>query len=67
MGRAMQVSDHVDIALDAESTIWRQVSDPAQMPRWSPENTGATVPEERRQCGLVRPSRAPTSAVVPGG
>ncbi|MGO1439964.1 MAG: SRPBCC family protein [Brevibacterium yomogidense] len=47
MGRAMQVSDHVDIALDAES-IWRQVADPAQMPRWSPENTGATVPEEHR-------------------
>ncbi|GAA1913227.1 SRPBCC family protein [Nocardioides hwasunensis] len=23
-------------------TIWTQVADPTQMPRWSPENTGAT-------------------------
>ena len=47
MGRAMQVSDHVDIALDAECDL-EAGPDPAQMPRWSPENTGATVPEEHR-------------------
>jgi len=26
-------------------TIYRLVADPSQMPRWSPENTGAEVPE----------------------
>lgn len=43
MGREMQVSDTVVIDADAE-TIWAQVADPAQMPRWSRENTGATTP-----------------------
>lgn len=43
MKRTMQVSDSVDIKVDAE-TIWTQLADPAQMPRWSPENTGATTP-----------------------
>jgi uncharacterized protein YndB with AHSA1/START domain len=41
--RAMTVSDSVVIAADALA-IYRAVADPSQMPRWSPENTGATVP-----------------------
>lgn len=40
MPRTMQVSDSVLIAADAH-TIWEQVADPTQMPRWSRENTGA--------------------------
>lgn len=43
MKRVMRVSDSVVISSDAE-TIWRQIADPAQMPRWSPENIGATTP-----------------------
>lgn len=43
MKRTMQVSDSVVINVDA-GTIWTQLADPAQMPRWSPENTGATTP-----------------------
>lgn len=42
MGRDMQVSDSVVIDVDAR-TIYDQVADPTQMPRWSPENTGATT------------------------
>lgn len=42
MGRPMTVSDSIDIAV-APETLWAQVADPAQMPRWSPENTGAPV------------------------
>lgn len=42
MGRDMQVSDSVVIETDAQ-TIYDQVADPTQMPRWSPENTGATT------------------------
>ncbi len=42
MGRDMQVSDSVVIEVDAR-TIYDQVADPTQMPRWSPENTGATT------------------------
>ena len=42
MPRDMQVSDSVIIATDA-LTIYDQVADPTQMPRWSPENTGATT------------------------
>ncbi len=42
MGRDMQVSDSVVIELDAE-TIYALVADPTQMPRWSPENTGAST------------------------
>lgn len=37
------MSDSVDVAADA-LVIWTQVADPSQMPRWSPENTGATTP-----------------------
>lgn len=47
MKRTMQVSDSVVINVDAE-TIWTQLADPAQMPRWSPENTGATTPATGR-------------------
>ena len=43
MGRTMTVQDSVVIAADP-LTIYRQVADPSQMGRWSPENTGATVP-----------------------
>ncbi len=42
MGRDMQVSDSVVIAVDAQ-TIYDRVADPVQMSRWSPENTGATT------------------------
>lgn len=42
MGRPMVVSDSVDVAAPADE-IWAQVADPAQMPRWSPENTGAPL------------------------
>jgi uncharacterized protein YndB with AHSA1/START domain len=42
MTRDLQVSDSVVIAADAR-TIYDQVADPTQMPRWSPENTGATT------------------------
>lgn len=38
----MTVSGSVDIAAGRQ-TIWEQVADPAQMSRWSPENTGAPV------------------------
>lgn len=38
----MTVSDSVEIAARPEE-IWAQIADPAQMPRWSPENTGAPV------------------------
>ena len=38
----MTVNDSVVIAVDPH-TVWEQVADPTQMPRWSPENTGARV------------------------
>ena len=47
MKRTLQVSDSIVIKIDAQ-TIWNQLADPAQMPRWSPENTGATTPEVGR-------------------
>lgn len=40
MKRTMQVSDSIVINADPES-LWEQIADPTQMPRWSPENTGA--------------------------
>ncbi len=43
MARDMRVSDSIIIELDADS-IYSQVADPIQMPRWSPENTGASGP-----------------------
>lgn len=42
MGRPMTVSDSVEVAVDP-ATLWSQLADPAQMPRWSPENIGAPV------------------------
>lgn len=42
MGRPMTVSDSVDVAV-APDVVWTQLADPSQMPRWSPENTGAPV------------------------
>lgn len=47
MKRTMQVSDSMIIDVDA-LTLWEQVADPTQMPRWSPENTGAHTPAESR-------------------
>lgn len=38
----MTVSDSVEVAARPED-IWAAVADPAQMPRWSPENIGAPV------------------------
>lgn len=43
MARTLQVQDSIVIAADP-MTLYRQVADPSQMGRWSPENTGATVP-----------------------
>ncbi|MER5766530.1 SRPBCC family protein [Streptomyces sp. NPDC001985] len=42
MPRTLSVSDCIVIQA-APSTIYEQVSDPALMGRWSPENLGATV------------------------
>lgn len=39
----MQVHDSIVIAADP-LTIYRQIADPSQMGRWSPENMGAVVP-----------------------
>ena len=47
MGRVMQISDSVVIRADAQS-IWEQVADPLQMPRWSPENTAARTQASAR-------------------
>lgn len=38
----MIVSDSVEVAASPQE-IWEQLADPSQMPRWSPENTGAPV------------------------
>ena len=40
--RELTVSDSVVIAVDP-MTVWEQVADPTQMPRWSGENTGARI------------------------
>lgn len=40
--RTMTVSDQIVIATDPV-TVYREVADPAQMGRWSPENTGAEI------------------------
>lgn len=37
----MTVTDSIDVAGVAAEDIWQQVADPANMPRWSPENIGA--------------------------
>lgn len=44
MAREMTVSDSIVVAASAND-LYAQVSDPTQMARWSPENTGAKVPE----------------------
>ncbi len=44
MGRTLTVHDSVVVDADP-MTVYRLVADPSQMPRWSPENTGADVPE----------------------
>jgi uncharacterized protein YndB with AHSA1/START domain len=42
MARVMTVSDTVDINADADE-LYTFISDPTQMPKWSPENRGATI------------------------
>ena len=44
MGRTMTVHDSVVVDADP-LTVYRLIADPSQMPRWSPENIGAEVPE----------------------
>lgn len=44
MGRLMTVRDSVVVDADP-LTLYNLLADPSQMPRWSPENTGAEVPE----------------------
>ena len=48
MSRDMQVQDSVVIAAEAME-LYRQIADPSQMGRWSPENTGAEVPHPGQQ------------------
>ena len=43
MPRPMTVSDSTVVSAAPEE-IWAQVADPSQMPRWSPENVGGSVP-----------------------
>ncbi|MEU3060590.1 SRPBCC family protein [Streptomyces subrutilus] len=47
MSRTFSVSDSVLVALPPE-TVYQQVSDPARMGAWSPENLGATVAGDGR-------------------
>jgi len=47
----MQVSDSVEISGVTPAHVYAQVSDPTQMGRWSPENTGAEV--ERGSAGSL--------------
>lgn len=42
MTRDLTVSDSVVIDAPA-AVVWTQLADPTQMPRWSPENTGARL------------------------
>lgn len=76
MPRVMSVSDSVVVALDP-AAVYAQVSDLTQMGRWSPENTGATVPaggvaagtvfEGHNKRGAVRwTTRCVVSAAEPG-
>lgn len=43
MSRQMSVQGSIVVDV-APMAIWAAVADPSQMPRWSPENTGAEVP-----------------------
>ncbi|MGP5920728.1 SRPBCC family protein [Brachybacterium alimentarium] len=47
MARIMQVQDSVVVAAEAME-LYEQIADPSQMGRWSPENTGASVPSPGR-------------------
>lgn len=42
MARIMTVSGTVDIDADADA-LYNLISDPTRMPKWSPENRGATI------------------------
>lgn len=44
MTREMTVSDSIVVAAPPD-VLYAQISDPTQMARWSPENTGASLPE----------------------
>ncbi|MGB3772930.1 MAG: SRPBCC family protein [Rhodococcus sp. (in: high G+C Gram-positive bacteria)] len=46
MTRTRTVSDHVDVAA-APDEVYALLSDPGQIQRWSPENTGAVVHQPR--------------------
>ncbi|MET9695582.1 SRPBCC family protein [Streptomyces sp. NPDC006529] len=48
MPRTFSVSDSIRIGV-SPATAYRQVSDPALMGSWSPENLGATLRGERRE------------------
>ncbi|MEC4020317.1 SRPBCC family protein [Streptomyces sp. H27-D2] len=47
MTRIFRVSDSITINTDP-ATLYAQISNPVLMGRWSPENRGATVPDERQ-------------------
>ncbi len=53
MKREMTVSDSIVVAASADE-LYDQISDPTQMARWSPENTGAklTRPAGAAQAGM---------------
>ncbi|OZC72905.1 polyketide cyclase [Rhodococcus sp. 06-418-5] len=54
MKRELTVSDSIVVHADAD-TLYAAISDPTEMGRWSPENTGATVhePRESAYVGMV--------------
>lgn len=61
MARTFSVSDSVVIDADP-STIYAQISNPALMGRWSPENRGATVRGALNRRTWAWSSTATTSA-----
>ncbi|MER5733898.1 SRPBCC family protein [Streptomyces sp. NPDC002138] len=52
MPRTFSVSDSIHIGV-SPATAYRQVSDPALMGSWSPENLGATLRGDRRDAAYV--------------
>ncbi|SDJ09568.1 Polyketide cyclase / dehydrase and lipid transport [Frankineae bacterium MT45] len=52
MPRRFSVSESIVIGLEA-AAIYQHVSDPTQTSRWSPENTGATLPQQSAVGPLV--------------
>ncbi len=48
MSRDLQVSDSVTITGLEPEAVYALVADPTQMPRWSPENTGAVTGADDR-------------------